>query len=109
MTHRIYWVPLDTAHLDDYCDEDYDIVVFDEFKGQKSITFMNSFIQGTPYLVYRRYRSYLKTKNLPVIVLSNYSIDEAYSKVHMFNPERLIPLKKRFKCINVKKFINILK
>ncbi len=108
-THRTYWVPLDIGHLDDYDDADYDLIIFDEFKGQKSITFMNSFIQGTPYLVYRRFRSYLKTKNLPVIVLSNYSIQEAYSKVHMYNPERLTPLKERFNCINVKKFINILK
>jgi len=99
---------MDVKHLDGYSDQEYDLIVLDEFKGQKSITWMNSFVQGVPFKVFRRYNSYDKIKNLPVIVLSNYSIEEAYGKVNMFNPERLIPLKERFDCINVKKFINIL-
>ncbi len=109
-THRIYWVPMEVNHLDDYSDEDYDLIVLDEFKAQKSITWMNEFVQGTPKLVYRRYRSYLKTKNLPVIVLSNYSVEGAYSKVNMFNPERLNSIKGRFNVINLKKYVaNIIK
>ncbi len=104
-THRIYWVPMEVAHLDNYSDEDYDLIVLDEFKAQKSITWMNEFVQGTPKLVFRRYRSYLKTKNLPVIVLSNYSVEGAYSKVHMFNPERLNSIKGRFNVINIKKYV----
>lgn len=103
----IYWVPMDTPHLDDY-DESYDVVVLDEFKGQKSITWMNGFVSGSPFKVFRRYHSFLKTKNVPVIVLSNYSIEEAYGKVHMYNPERLDSLKGRFLEVHVSRFINIL-
>ncbi len=96
------------THLDEYDDDDYDLVVFDEFKGQKTITWMNTFVQGGPQKVYRRYNSYNKTKNIPVIVLSNYTIQQCYSKTNMFNPERLLPLIGRFNCININKFINIL-
>ncbi len=95
-------------HLDEYDDRDYDLVVFDEYKGQKTITWMNTFVQGGPIKVYRRYNSYNKTKNIPVIVLSNYTIQQCYSKTNMFNPERLLPLIGRFNCINITKFIDFL-
>ncbi len=102
---RVYWVPLDTAHLDDYEDAQYDLIVFDEFKGQKSITWMNNFIDGSPKLVYRRYVSTMKLKNHPVIVLSNYDIDGAYAKVAVNDPSRLDTLKARFEVVNVVNFI----
>ncbi len=106
---RVYVVPLDTHNLDDYEDSEYDLIVFDEYKGQKSITWMNGFVQGSPFPVYRRYNSTIKTKNLPIIVLSNYSIEEAYSKVNMFHPERLDTVRTRFQVEHVVSFINILK
>ncbi len=102
---RVFWVSLDTKHLDGYNDEEYDLIVFDEFKGQKSITWMNGFVAGSPFMVYRRYASTMKLLNLPVIVLSNYSIEGAYSQVHLFTPERLDTIKGRFIQIEVKKYI----
>ncbi len=104
---RIYYVPLDTSHLDDYDDEEYDLIVFDEYKGQKSITWMNGFVQGNSFPVHRRYSGTIKVKNLPVIVLSNYSIEGAYEKVNLFNPYRLNSLKSRFQVVEVSKFINV--
>ncbi len=104
---RIYMVPMDVRHLDDYEDDQYDLIVLDEFKAQKSITWLNGFIQGNDFPVHRRYSSTLKTKNLPVIVLSNYSIEGAYEKVNMFNPERLNSLKNRFTVVHVNKFIDL--
>lgn len=100
-------IPMDSNYLDNYEDNDYDLIVFDEFKAQKRITWMNKFVQGDHVNVHRRYNDTIKIVNLPVIVLSNYSIEQAYSKVHMYNPKRLDSLKNRFNCINVKKFIKI--
>ncbi len=104
---RIYYVPLDCRVLDDYEDDEYDVIVFDEYKGQKSITWMNAFVQGNHFPVHRRYNSTLKIKNLPVIVLSEFSIEGAYDKVHMFNPQRLHALHSRFQVENVKRFIDL--
>ncbi len=100
-------IPMDVRHLDDYEDDDYDLLVMDEYKGQKSITWMNGFTQGGHFPIHRRYSGTIKKKNLPIIVLSNYSVEQAYSKVNMYNPERLIPLKTRFEIINVNKFIDL--
>ncbi len=104
---RTYMIPMDVRHLDDYEDDDYDLLVMDEFKGQKSITWMNGFTQGGHFPIHRRYNGTIKKKNLPVIVLSNYSIEGAYEKVNMYNPERLQSLKNRFEVINVNKFIDL--
>ncbi len=104
---RTYMIPTDVSHLDDYHDDDYDLLVMDEYKGQKSITWLNGFAQGSHFPVHRRYSGTMKIKNLPLIVLSNYSIEQAYDKVNMYNPERLFPLKSRFEVINVLKFIDL--
>ncbi len=100
-------IPMDVRHLDDYEDSDYDLLVMDEFKGQKSITWMNGFTQGGEFPIHKRYCGTIKKKNLPIIVLSNYSVEEAYDKVAMYNPERLLTLKTRFEVINVVKFIDL--
>lgn len=99
---------MDVKVYDEYEDKDYDLIVMDEFKAQKSITWMNGFVQGgLPFPLNRRYVGTRKEKNLPVIVLSNYSIRGAYEKVNMFNPERLDSLEGRFVQINVNKFIDL--
>lgn len=97
---RIYPVDVLGKGFDDYNDDDFDIVVFDEFKGQKTITTMNSFVEGGRYHVHRRYNNVYKDKNLPVIVLSNYSIEGAYYKTAQEDPSRLDPLKTRFTVIH---------
>ncbi len=104
---RIYLVPLDCRYLDDYDDAEYDLIMFDEFKGQKTIRWLNGFVEGSPFPVLRRYNSTIKNKNLPVIVLSNYSIEESYSKVNMFHPMRLDTVRTRFQVEEVRKFINV--
>ena len=61
----------------------FDLIVFDEFRGQKKITWMNSFVQGGTVPVRIKGSRGVKITdrdNLPVIVLSNYSIAECYHK-----------------------------
>lgn len=73
---RIYWVPQDEEFYDLYNDDDYDLIVFDEFKMQKKLQWLNKFIEGAPCPVRRKGVCVtMKRKNLPVVILSNYSTE----------------------------------
>ena len=69
---------------DFYCgfDDEYDnLVVFDEFSGQKKVTFLNEFVQGSPMNLRVKGGTVQKKTNLPVIVLSNLHPRECYPNV----------------------------
>ena len=66
--------------LDLYGDDYYDLIVLDEFKGQKSLTFLNSFIDGTPKHYNVKFGAVQKFKNLPVIFFSNLPPTDVYKK-----------------------------
>lgn len=100
----IYWPPISETFDDLYEDDAYDLVVFDEFKGQRSITFMNSFVQGGPMVIRRKGSQYLKKQNIPVVVLSNFTIEEAYGNC---TPQQLAPLVARFTQVSLSQFIKI--
>ncbi len=78
---NIYWVPMFEDFDDEYENDVYDLIVLDEFKGQRKLTWMNMFSQGGPMHLRRKGSQYLKTDNPPVIVLSNHHLEECYSKV----------------------------
>lgn len=86
-------------------DNDYDLVVIDEFKGQKTIQFLNEFLQGSRMTLKQKGKQYLKEKNVPVIILSNFRLDECYPKAHLDN--RLDTLACRLEIIEVEEFIKI--
>jgi len=72
---RVYWVPMDEEFYDYYDDSNYDLIVFDEFKLQKKLQWLNKFIEGAPVLVRKKgVPGMMKRKNLPVVFLSNYSV-----------------------------------
>lgn len=73
---RVYWVPNDEEFYDLYYDEDYDLIVFDEWKMQKKLQWVNKFIEGAPCPIRKKGVAVtMKKKNLPVIFLSNYSTE----------------------------------
>lgn len=73
-----YCVPNDGKWLDGYSDG-YDFAYFDEYKGSKTIQFMNGFVEGSHYPCPRRgIEPYVKKKNLPIIICSNYTIQGCY-------------------------------
>lgn len=76
-----YHAPMEENFFDLYDEETHQLVCFDEFKGQHPLTFMNAFLQGDTMSLRKKGSQYLKTKNLPTIILSNYSPRDAYSKV----------------------------
>lgn len=95
-----------------YCDFQnncFDFAILDEFKANKSIQWMNSWLEGARMKLKKKglAAGYVKTHNLPTIVCSNYSLEECYHKVAQFNPAVLDALKGRFKIIEVTTFINV--
>jgi len=101
---NIYIAPYDGEWFDDYND-DYDLVVFDEFRAQYTIQWMNQFMEGSLKAIRRRCSSpYLKKTNIPVIILSNFSPREAYSKV---DAERLETLLARLTVCQVTRFLDL--
>ena len=80
---RVYVVCLEEDFMDGFDPALFDLIVFDEFRGQKKITWMNSFVQGGTVPVRIKGSRGVKITdrdNLPVLVLSNYSIAECYHK-----------------------------
>jgi len=77
----------------------------DEFKGQKTLQWMNEFRQGSKMTLRKKGSQYLKSKNIPVIILSNYSLSECYPKAA--NDGRLSTLEARLKVVQVEKFIQV--
>lgn len=77
---RIYWCAQD-AYFDGYSDKGFDLVIMDEFIPKFDIqNRLNAFLDGSLTNLVVRYGNILKAKNLPTIILSNYSLDLQYSK-----------------------------
>lgn len=96
---RVYRMPYDGKWYDSYEDGRYDIVVLDEFNGQKKIQDLNFWLEGGPMMVPRRGQApYAKKDNLPVLILSNYTPFEAYNNC---TEARLAPLLARLQVIEL--------
>jgi len=92
---RVYFAPMTEDFYDEYDDNLYDLVVFDEFRSSKPITWLNQFLDGSIMTIRKKGRQYLKKRNLPCIILSNYAIDECYESAVEKNPVALDSLKAR--------------
>jgi len=96
---RIYTIPLGEDFYDTYSDDAYDLIIADEYKCQKTITWINAFVQGgLPLNLRIKGGQIMKFKNLPVIIASNHSIVESYSKANYVSVDAL---KTRFTEIEV--------
>lgn len=102
----VYHIPMGEDFYDQYSD-DYDLVVMDEFKGQKTIQWMNQFLQGSPMPIRKKGSQGMKYKNLPVVILSNYRLSECYVKAA--NDGRLSTLECRLEIVEIDSFIDFYK
>lgn len=103
---KVYLVPNDKDWYDGYSD-DHDLIVFDEFNG-KTITWMNGFVEGCRFPVSRRgMLPYQKKKNIPVLVLSNKTPDDAFPNVAKEHPGQLEAFKCRFEVVFINQKIQI--
>lgn len=94
---RCYFLP-DEDFYDDFDETKYDLIIYDESKTQKTITWWNKFLDGQPCPLRQKGRQTMKKKNLPVIVLSNYSLKEAY---HIAEEHHLASLERRFQIVTL--------
>lgn len=102
----VYQFPMEEEFYDQYSD-DYDLVVMDEFKGQKKITFLNEFLQGSTMSIRKKGSQGLKNKNIPVIILSNLTLETCYRKAN--EDGRLDALRARLLIVEVDSFIDFYK
>jgi len=102
----VYPFPMEEEFYDQYSD-DYDLVVMDEFKGQKKITFLNEFLQGSTMSIRKKGSQGMKSKNIPVIILSNLTLETCYRKAN--EDGRLDSLRARLEIVEVDSFIDFYK
>lgn len=102
----VYWVPKDEDFYDDWENGLYDLAVFDEFTHTKTMQWMNSFLDGSKTYLRQKGRQILKTDNVPVIICSNYTLEQNYPK--LFEAAKLEPLLSRVEVVEVKDFISVL-
>lgn len=77
---RIYWAAHED-YFDGYSDELYDLICFDEFRAKdRPVTTLNTILDGGATRLRCRYKQSIKKENKPCIILSNYDIDQLYSK-----------------------------
>lgn len=98
---RIYEIPKGEDFYDLYMNGEYDLCVMDEFKGHKQIQWLNQFLQGSIMNLRQKGKQMLKRDNLPVIIVSNYSLSECYAKALERDPEKLDTLQSRLKVITL--------
>jgi len=75
----IYYMPTEDFY-DFYADKEYHLCVLDEFKATKTIQFLNLWLQGCTMNLRKKGSQALKISNIPTIILSNYSLEECYTK-----------------------------
>lgn len=74
-----YYPPMDEDFYDGYEDQTCELMIMDEFKSQKRITFLNQLLQGGPMTLRKKGSQVLKKKNIPIMIFSNFSVEKCYS------------------------------
>jgi len=101
---RCYWMPNDESYYDLWEEGCYDLIILDEFHGQKRLTYLNQLLEGSPLTMPFKGGQRMKIKNIPVIVCSNGSPRDCYSKVDVV---WLDPLYARLTVVEVNEFIQV--
>jgi len=100
---RVYYMPTDENFYDFYDDDSYDLIVVDEFKGQKTIQDINRWLDGQNMTIRMKGRQSLKYKNLPIIIVSNFPPHIVYR--NKFEKGELEPFTSRLYVVEVKGMI----
>jgi len=83
---------------------DHQLIIFDEFHGTHPLGIMNQILDGQPCILPQRYQCFNKTKNIPVIILSNVQPYNAYKKA---DSKRVAAFIDRLLVVEVHDFIDI--
>lgn len=107
---RIYNIPTDEDFYDDWEDGSYDLAVMDEFKANKTVQWLNRWLDGSMMPLKKKGSQYLKRKNIPTIILSNYTLEECYSNALQKDARfyvALQALQSRLTCIVLQEHFNL--
>lgn len=91
----IYDVPDGEDFYDMYQNDFFDLILMDEFRGQKKIQDLNKWLQGSDLTLRKKGTQFLKEDNPAFIFLSNYSLREVYAKALSRDPNKLDTLESR--------------
>ncbi len=95
---RFYQIPKDEDYYDLYEDGAYDLALLDEYRSHKTIQWLNQWTDGTPMLLKQKgSAAYIKKQPMHTLILSNYSIEEAYCKS---SEDKLETLHRRFDVVD---------
>lgn len=73
-----YYPPMDEDYYDGYLPETCEIMIMDEFRSQKRITFLNQLLQGGPMTLRKKGSQILKTTNCPIVIFSNFPLEVCF-------------------------------
>jgi len=96
-----------TEHFFDRLDESYQLIVFDEFHGQQTVTFMNQLLDGQSMVIPQKGHQYDKIVNTPCIICANYPLKDCYRKVFDENREHFDALNRRLLSVEVTHQLNL--
>ncbi len=87
-----------------YEDGLYDLCVLDEFKANKTVQFLNEWLQGSTMSIRKKGSQGEKNDNIPTIMLSNYSLEECYMNT---SDAKLDTLRCRLEIVHVTERLDI--
>jgi len=97
---RAYEIPTEDFY-DMYPSPEPELSWMDEYKGSKTIQWINLYAQGAPMTLRIKGGQKLKVTNHPLVVMSNLTIQEIYHKALEKNPQLLLTLESRFLMIHL--------
>jgi len=100
----IYDMPKSEDFYDLYEDDLYDLILLDEFKGQKKPQDLNEWLQGEDQNIRQKGKQTYKKDNLPMIILANWPLEQVYKNLTLAHLE---PTMSRLKMIDLSSPIDI--
>ena len=99
---RLYEIPKGEDFYDFYDDKEYDMAYMDEFKGHKQIQWLNQFLDGSWMTLRKKGSQAIKMKNIPVIITSNFPLEQCYAGALAKDPNKLDTLQSRLELIELR-------
>jgi hypothetical protein len=96
---KIYFPSAEEDFYDGYSDRTCDLIVFDEYNGCRTMGHLNALLEGAHQTLRIKGSTYLKQKNVPVILLSNSSLEEIYRAASVVHEATFRALQGRFKTV----------
>ncbi len=88
----IYDIPKTEDFYDTWRNGRYDLAVLDEYHGQKSVGWLNTWLDGSTTTLRIKGGQYIKNDNVPTLILSNHDPHEVYSNAMSKNHNILDPM-----------------